>query len=286
MATGHVKPFIVKGVDFRDPVQNRSINDCGLIAAMSAVAFVKPMSIEGVIVDRPTYLGRYKFRFQSLNGENYSPEEIEVNGWLREGEGATSSDIGETWPSLLEKAYYKFISRKEYESTDNKNFELVLEYTIPNEALRQISGLRGLEYRTREDEGSWRDVPHEILALCNDLGEAISQTTVVGAVERPIVASTVNNVVHERMKAFSLTGLAMSHAYAVLGMTANGDLLLRDPGNRAKEGAGKVRIVGNDGTWELMLEDRDGVFLLGCEDFLEFFWDVAWVFSDGTSSAC
>jgi hypothetical protein len=99
--------LFVDGVS-ADDVQQGKLDDCYLVAALSAVALQEPKLIEEAIQDNGD--GTYTVRFfDVLGGRDPKPVTIVVDGQLPVVEGglryARGRDRSELWVPLLEKAY-------------------------------------------------------------------------------------------------------------------------------------------------------------------------------------
>jgi Calpain family cysteine protease len=101
--------FYNEAAEFFDPVQG-AVGDCYLIAALSSVAWSKPYTISDAA--RATGSDNEAFKHQVTFYEAGQPKRIEVSEKLLkvDGGGVTfcrSSEDGEVWPGVYEKAYAK-----------------------------------------------------------------------------------------------------------------------------------------------------------------------------------
>jgi hypothetical protein len=292
------KPRIVgERLDFLDPVQG-NIPDCGLISALIASAFVDPDALRQRLIDSGLNAQRpaHALPFFAKN----RPPAVLVQAEFPVTPAdqpvyARSSEVGEGWPALIEKAYAMW-------------FAVPVISWIP--AAPDIDNIDAATY-----QGIGHQFPRDVLEHLWG-GDAEKDTSnrffgrLVGEQARPplvhaqtrvalraVIAWTYPTAVEtgiQRAYATSVTGITRNHAYAVLGVAQlkdgrgrTGDfVVLRDPHGEqrdlpppavvAKYGAGVWKADGlPDGLREVEL-NANGVLALPQRMFDELFQGIAW----------
>jgi Calpain family cysteine protease len=101
--------FYNEAAEFFDPVQG-AVGDCYLIAALSSVAWARPFAISDAV--RATGGDNESFSHRLTFYNSGAPQNFEVTDKILIDDNGNipfchSSESGETWPSLYEKAYAK-----------------------------------------------------------------------------------------------------------------------------------------------------------------------------------
>ena len=196
--------LFVDGPELEDIKQGK-LGDCYLIAAMGAVAQRDPDIIRRMI--RNNGDGTYTVTFHELdaNGHPIRPVEVVVDGKLPTKDGkspcfASSSDKGELWPAIIERAYTKWKGGEgDYED---------IEGGISSRAVAELTG-----YPTRQVSlQQYKDSPDRVLDMIKN---AIDNG-------HPIVAGGAP-------KRVAGAGVVAHHSYVVEGVTPDGKIILRNP---------------------------------------------------------
>lgn len=198
--------FYNEGTEFLDPVQGQ-VGDCYLIAAMSSVAWSMPFAI--VDRNRATAVDNESFRHQIGFTGNDGVETVEVTDQILLAswggtQFARSSETGEVWPAVYEKAYAKW---RLGEPTDYPAIPNIAGGD-PSIACRQLTGLR--DYR------NWHNsyTPAQILDL-------VKAHTTSGRTTTPMVSWTHGNDGENPNDASDIAyrdaNVVAGHAYSVLG---------------------------------------------------------------------
>ncbi len=222
-----------------DPIQN-GINDCGLIASITSLAWVKPERIKSSGGTN----GQRVFTFfkneivpetvtvrETLLGQNW------VNG-IPTNDYARST--GGSWPALVEKAYAKWISKKERDEDLNPEDYRNLEFGDLRIAMRHLTGLSTTYYEFRDS--TLNDVEMYIRENCQDqlfrVDQQVVQTQQYIQTQQFIQAlhKTINMAVavsRERTKdieaRMEINGIPEAHAFTLLGYLDSGHVVLRNP---------------------------------------------------------
>lgn len=259
--------FFNEAAEFSDPIQGNVAN-CYLIAAMSAVAWSQPYRIRHLT--RATGTGQQQFvnKLQLFSSSSLASSEVEVTDAipLRYSNGrpmyARSSEDGETWPSILEKAYAKWESGH---AGDTPN----IESTAWGSGSRACSELTGL--------GKWSVATAGTSA--DDLWSLVRQNSLSGRTFNPMTAGTYGSGESSPDKVvYADANLVASHVYTVLGWDyRNGKkyIILRNPwgSTEATQGSLGGTVSFYDISWwrSISLMEPDGVFGLEMSVFKSYF---------------
>lgn len=272
---GEAGQLMIDETSYLDPIQG-AVSDCYLISAMIALAWVKPPSWEAGLRSArfsPPEESSFEWRFHNDRGRERSP--VKISGRIpvnakRKPRYARSAS-GESWPSMLEKAYV--MKRR---STDTKEAEPTLA-----------------DYQAIEKQGSTPPVACQALAggiLGGEILDSASDAKLFspgrtglvktsGVVRRPVMAWTKDDIGVKDRKVWEKTGLWPNHAYAVLGVMSSKHIVLRNPHGVATT----VRRGYAPGEW-WQPADRDpvelnknGVFAISPALFFKHFEDMGWV---------
>jgi hypothetical protein len=175
-----------KGPGLDDIVQG-PLADCYLIAGLGAIAHKNPYLIRNMIQKNEN--GTYTVTFYELdaNGNPAKPIKITVDDTLPTQDGknphfASSTDKGELWPAIIEKAYVKWKGGEgDYED---------IGYGYPTSVLSELTGAPATSFDTSKHSS-------------NKIAEEIE-----GALQKglPVMVGTKEKPGH---------GLVKSHAYVV-----------------------------------------------------------------------
>jgi hypothetical protein len=214
----HMDETLKRDTEFNEPVQG-AVGNSWLIAALSAVAWSDPARIKHRT--RRTGRGEHErvmdVQFYSKGGKNDGPtrkvevtDEVIANDSCNQVVYARSSDNGEAWPSLYEKAYAKWITG---DSSDRPDITQTA-FGDPVKAMAQLNDKKPQYYFTRS-----RD-PEDLAGIVR--ANCFSFRTI-----NPMTAWT-----HGSTRAYEGSNLVANHAYAVLGWAVHGEnqyIILRNP---------------------------------------------------------
>lgn len=267
-----------------DPVQSGIMKNCSLISALASCAWVKKASL--VTEDQPR---------DTIHPFSYDIYDI-TKGWIRvcPSAGLLQSPLGtlvhassstpyETWPSILEKAYYMSRSvAATGASTDKPDYTLYANDTNnPITVLRQVTGV----VPGRLTKAANPDVytPENIFARIAALSPGLAGYT---KIRHPAIAWT------GKVPAVYDGTIAPRHSYSILGVAGdctqvtrstlewkNKYIVLRNPWG-AKPGdptafAGNALYTATD--WCTMkFTTNDGIFALRADLFYQYFDGFAW----------
>ena len=267
--------FFEEGTEMTDPVQG-ALGDCYFIAALASVAWARPY----VIAQRTRATGTTQQQFVDLIEfyEGTKATKVEVRELLPLVSPsntfiyARSSEAGEIWPAVYEKAYAKW---RTHDTGDTPNYA-PLAGGDPVGAMAQLTGL------TPRYQGnsalSAHDIWQKVRAHC------ISYKTF-----DPMVAWTYGTAPSPEIN-YNTAHLAANHAYSILGWQyANNQeyIVLRNPW-----GTYEATLNVTGGTWiawdqpyysgpgfwrPIPMSTNDGVFALRADTFKAYFAGFGWV---------
>jgi hypothetical protein len=266
--------LMIDEASYLDPIQG-AVSDCYLISAMIALAWVKPPSWEAGLRSArfsPPEESSFEWRFHNDRGRERSPVKISaripVNAKKKPRYARSAS--GESWPSMLEKAYVM-----KMRGADAKEAEPTLA-----------------DYQAIEKQGSTPPVACQVLAgglLGGEILDSASDAKLFspgrtgpvktsGVVRRPVMAWTKDDIGVKDRKVWEKTGLWPNHAYAVLGVMPSKHIVLRNPHGVATT----VRRGYATGEWQPADRDpvelnKNGVFAISPALFFKHFEDMGWV---------
>lgn len=259
--------FFAEAAEFFDPIQG-SVANCYLIAAMSAVAWAQPHRIRHLT--RATGSGQQQFvnKVALFDSSSHAASDVEVSDAIpirysnNRPMYARSSETGETWPSILEKAYAKWESGH---TGDTPN----IPSTAYGSSSRACSELTGL---TR-----WSVATAGVSA--DDLWSTVRQNSRGGRTFNPMVASTYGSGTDSPDKVvYADANLVANHAYTVLGWDYRNNkkyIILRNPwgSTEATQGSLAGTVSFYDISWwrSVALADPDGVFGLEVSVFKSYY---------------
>ena len=271
--SAHAGELVDDKVDCHDPVQG-ALGDCFLISAMIALAWSRPLLLQGRLTAsgfRAREQKSFAWHFHATSPRETEQQQRTVSSLIplagKLPRYARSSSRAEYWPALIEKAYVAkelatdLIDREptptEYQSITRK--------TGMNPALACQSLVGGkVELRILQ----YTDVG-EMLQTPDLLG------TPSGVMSKPVMAWTKPSISVPR-DLWEVTGLWPDHAYALLG-TMDDHVVLRNPhGFSTQQHPGYASGPWETGGQRVTLNEK-GVFAIARELFRAHFECVGWV---------
>ncbi len=214
-----------------DDVRQGALGDCYFVSSLSAIADVDPQRIRDAITINPD--NTYSVRFF----QNGKPVSVTVaNDFLQTESGrlayASSTDKGELWVSVMEKAYAQW----------KGGYQTIGKGGDPAKALAELTGVKSrsvIDMRT----------PAETLYA--DIRKALQN-------QEPVVAGTYPAPQSE----YAPYGLVGSHAYTVVDAKEEQGqkyVVLRNPWGQV-EWDGPGADHKNDGVFKMPIEDFQKLF--------------------------
>lgn len=195
--------FFNEATEFFDPVQGQ-VADCYFIAALSSVAWASPHTVEDRT--RATAAGQESFTHQVSFFGDGGWQSVEVTDRVLVASGgsmsyfAHSSEAGEIWPAVYEKAYakWRFGTSDDFPNIPN------LAWGDPVGACRNLTGGQGYY--------NWHSgmTDSQLLTLVKSRCSGGRTTT-------PMVSWSHGGGSVEAQTAADEAGIVASHAYSVLG---------------------------------------------------------------------
>lgn len=268
--------FFEEGTEMTDPVQG-ALGDCYFIAALSSVAWARPYIIAQR--NRPVGTGQQQFMDMIEFFKGSKSEKVDVSELLPLQPPANifiyarSSETGEIWPAVYEKAYAKWRTGATGDTPDYAP----LAGGDPVAAMSQLTGLTA--YYQGNSALSAHDIWQKIRA------NSISYKTF-----NPMVAWTYGSAPSPDVN-YGNAHLVANHAYSILGWAyANNQeyVILRNPWGsyEATLNAPNITWVAWDqpyygagrGWWRpINLATSDGIFGLRSDTFKSYFAGFGWV---------
>ena len=265
---GDLGRFFNEAAEFFDPIQG-AVANCYLIAAMASVAWAKPYLVSHLT--RATGQAQEQFanliRFRDIDQGN-ALQEVEVTDRvpLSSASGlpiyCRSSEAGETWPALYEKAFAKWKTSNSGDSPD-------ITATAWGDCVRAAAELTGMQ----------RHYFATTSLSADQLWDKVRQHSAGGRTFHPMVAATYSTgEAAEKKVTFGDANLVASHCYSVLGWAYRDGskyLILRNPWGHTEATAGTLGGTEylHDISWwrPIVLADADGVFALHAATFKQYF---------------
>jgi hypothetical protein len=267
--------FFEEGAELTDPVQG-ALGDCYFIAALSSVAWARPY----VIAQRNRATGTGQAQFVDMielyaNGK-WSKVEVTENLPLTSPTNtyiyARSSESGEIWPAVYEKAYAKWRTN----SSSDKPDYAPLAGGDPVLALQTLTGLAPTYQWTTAN--SAHDIWQKIRSNC------ISMKTF-----NPMVAWTYGTSPSPNVN-YTNAHIVANHAYSILGWQFSNNqeyVVLRNPWGTTEAtlnvdggiwSAFDAPYYAGSGFWRpIPMSNNDGVFALRSDTFKSYFAGYGWV---------
>lgn len=260
--------FFNEAAEFFDPVQG-AVANCYYIAALSAVAWAQPRRIGHLT--RATGQTQEQFanlvRFYKPNSDGQVDKEIEVTdrvplnssgGWIY----ARSSESGEIWPAVYEKAYAKY---KTGVTGDQPDITKTAWGDCVN-ATAQLTGGKPNYYSSGNNSA-------------DQLWDRVRANSMSRRTIRPMTAWTYSSgQASEQKIVYSDANIVASHCYAVLGWDHRDGkkfIVLRNPW-----GGTEATVQTLAGTWwshdiswwrPITLANPDGTFGIEASAFKTYF---------------
>lgn len=261
--------FFNEAAEGLDPQQG-AVANCYYIAALSAVAWAMPYKIQHMT--RATGIAQQAFtnliRFYKPDSDGKLDREIEVTDAvpLRSGSGnylyARSTEAGEIWPAVYEKAYAKLLTGTE---SDRPNI-LETAWGSSLTATAQLTGGQRFGYGTssRSADEIWN------LVRGNSRG---------GRTFNPMTCWTYSTgAAANKNLNYSDANIVASHAYTIMGWAYRSGrkyIVVRNPWgyHEATDGvlSGQVSLFDISFWRPIQLTDSDGVFAIEASAFKTYF---------------
>jgi hypothetical protein len=272
--------FFQEAAEYFDPVQG-ALGDCGLISALSSVAWTLPYTFAHRSRATGTDNQRFNNQFRFTEPSNGVVTLVEATERIPVWSGTTSplyarsSEAGESWPAQLEKAYAMWLSQ----TTNDRPNMTALDGTVwPDVATAVLT--------VRQPQRTW--TAGQTTAAITTL---VKSHCVNGRTVDPMTAwtyPTEPDGVH-----YADANIIANHAYSVLGWVRGATLarsrgsviapligsadyvVLRNPWGRTEPVAGplvssvSLRDIGFTRTVDLTV--NDGVFALAFGTFRRYF---------------
>jgi hypothetical protein len=279
--------FFTDPTDVTDPVQG-AIPDCHFVAALASLAWTRPDLIgqrSRPLRDKdsfPSGGGVDMIRFYS--GTGAAPQEVEVTELLPLIEPgnvyqyARSSDPGETWPAVYEKAWVKFVTNDHGDKPDYTKIG-------GGDPIADLVALTGMNPHYKSTQGvSAHDIYQEIRAHSRggDTFDPMAAWTYASASDAP---TPIN---------YSNANLVAWHIYSILGWQYDAKsgqeyIVLRNPWGNTE-----ATLNTDNGPWTMINESfmqtfdlptswrtfnlpQGGIFALRADTFQQYFAGYGWV---------
>ncbi len=270
--------FFEDQTEMADPIQG-GLGDCYFIAALASVAWARPYTI----INRNRTFGTEPYaivfdRIEFFKSPGATPDQIDVTEVVPMTAGgayyyAHSSDSGEIWPAVYEKAY----ARWKTNGTDKPEYPCIAggDGVL---AASELTGLKPYKYHPHNMTGA--EILDNIRVNCS-YGGIVPITRTVN----PMVAGTYHTASEAPDKIdYGKAGIAANHCYSILGLHKVNNkeyIVLRNPWGRAEAA---IDTIG--GTYiatelpgatipqlstHINLGPNDGVFALGVTTFRKYF---------------
>lgn len=251
-------------VEYNDPIQG-AVGNCYFIAAIAAVAWASPYTIEHKV--RATGTGEADrvnaIQFYTKGGGKDAPSKlIEVTdrtiiNTANNPVYCRSNDAGEIWPAVYEKAFAKWINK----TNDDRPDISKTAYGDPVKAVAQLNNKTPLYYYTSSRTAL------DLFGIVR--GNSMSFKTI-----NPMVAWT-----HGSGKDYSGSNIVGNHAYTILGWSTFNNknyIILRNPWgvtepNGLNSYQGLVSFFDGSFWRPINMIGNDGVFALEINSFKTYF---------------
>jgi hypothetical protein len=262
--------FFSEACETCDPVQG-ALGDCYFIAALSSVAWARTYSIAHRT--RATGIGQQSFvdMVEFFNNGNVSRVEVtELLPLNSPGNSfiyARSSEAGEIWPAIYEKAYAKW---RTGDTGDKPNYAPI----AGGDPVRAAAQLTGLKPYYHWNAGLSAD----------EIWQKVRQNSLSRKTFNPMVAWTYpSGQASPDNVNYNNAHLAANHAYSILGwdyQSAKKYIVLRNPWGCYESTlsgnftwlAYDTPYYGGPGWWRpVHMATADGIFALEAADFKKYF---------------
>jgi hypothetical protein len=267
--------FFEEGTEVTDPVQG-ALGDCYFIAALASVAWSRPY----VIAQKTRATGSGQQDFVDMiefytSGKAEKVEVTELLPLLSPGNTfiyARSSEAGEIWPAIYEKAYAKWRTK---DAGDRPNYAPIAGGD-PVGALAQLTGLAP-NYRSNAQ------------MTAHDIWQAVRTYSISMKVFNPMVAWTYGTSPSPDVN-YNNAHIAANHAYSILGWAYVNNqeyIILRNPWGVYESVLNVIGgtwvawdqpYYGGKGWWRpIDLPKDEGIFGLRSDTFQKYFAGFGWV---------
>ena len=257
--------FFEEAAEYFDPVQG-ALGDCYFIAALSAVAWSRPYVImqrsratgaaAASFVDRIDF---YSGGLKTMEVSERVPLVTSTNAWIY----ARSSEAGEIWPAVYEKAFAKW---KTNDATDEPNYGPIAG-GWPVQATTELTNLTGV---TKTCSALSED----------DIWTAVRSNCLSYRTFNPMTAWTFCQT--PSPVEYSGTGIVGYHAYTILGWAYVNNtkyIVLRNPWGHNSPVINS--LPGNwsaydTSFWRSVPLNAGGVFAIPAGTFKKYYWQFGW----------
>lgn len=258
--------FFEEAAEYFDPVQG-GLGDCYFIAALCAVAWSRPYVImqrtratgpgQQQFVDRIDF---YSNGTKSIEVSELLPLVQSTHAWIY----ARSSEAGEIWPAVYEKAFAKW---KTNDATDQPNYGPIAG-GWPVQASAELTNLTGLTKTCSN-------------LTADDIWNAVRSNCLSYRTFNPMTAWTFCQT--PTPVDYTGTGIYAYHAYTILGWAFVNNIkyiVIRNPWGQ--NGAVINCLAGNwsayeQSFWRLVQLNSGGVFAIPADTFKKYYWQFGWV---------
>lgn len=289
--------FFEEGTEFGDPVQG-AVGDCWLIAALSSVAWSRPYAI----LQRTRATGPNSEQFVDAVTFGVAPGstktfEVTENVPVHNGSGkpvfARSSEAGEIWPAVYEKAYARLRSGN---TTDKPDIKTLHGGNCVDACVKLVPGLagQGMATVTTSADDLWKALTANCISNPPQVTPTIFKVK-GGRTVNPLTAWTYAKAedAPDTIAYDATTGIVGWHCYSVLGWVsvttlgiAQGPgglpvqpqthryIVLRNPWGQHE---GKVDVLSGDWTvhdrswWRKTPLNTGGLFAMKIEAFKKYY---------------
>lgn len=269
--------FFKEAAEVTDPVQG-ALGDCYLIAALSSVAWARTYEIahrtRATGTAQEQFVDLIIFHHQGQTVRIEVGEDVPLNPPSNTFIYARSSEKGEIWPAVYEKAYAKWRTNH---SGDTPNYAPIAGGD-PVGAAAQLTGLQPHYYWTAS-------------LSADTIWQKVRQNSLSRKTFNPMVAWTYSSGEKSPDKVnYNNAHIAANHAYSILGWDYVGGkkyVVLRNPWGTYEAQVGIVGgkwyawdapYYGGPGWWRsIEMATVDGIFALNADTFKKYFAGFGWV---------
>lgn len=272
--------FFEEAAEITDPIQG-GLGDCYFIAALASVAWARTY----VIAQRTRAVGTGQQQFVDMIEffKSGASHKIEVNELLplhSPGNGyiyARSSEAGEIWPAIYEKAYVKWRTSKD--PTSRSDYSTIYGMIAGGDPVGSAAALTGLTPYYYGTSGLTADA----------IWQKVRQNSISRKTFNPMVAWTYGSSPSPDVN-YANAHLAANHAYSILGWQFVNNqkyVILRNPWgsyeailnvDNSTWTAWDAPYYGGPGWWKpIPMATNDGIFALRVDTFKKYFAGFGWV---------
>jgi hypothetical protein len=257
--------FFAEGAEFFDPVQG-GLGDCYLISALAAVAWSRPYVIalrqRDTGPDQQGFVDRIDFNsggVKSIEVTERVPLMIGTHAWIY----ARSSEPGEIWPAVYEKAFAKW---KTNDATDEPNYGPIAG-GWPVQATCELTNFTGV---TKTCSAMTAD----------EIWTSVRANSLSYRTFNPMTAWTY--CVTPAPVNYAGTGIVGYHAYTILGwayVNATKYVVLRNPWGQNGPVINSLQgswAAYDQSFWRSVPLNAGGVFAIPADTFKTYYWQFGW----------